>query len=137
MKQRSLTISPLASNAGFTLLEIIAVLVIMSILAVVAVPRYFNLQEEARERAFGAGVAEATGRINSYFAQQVLSGVHPNAINYALIDTDMGDFSMAVTNGGPCGEPPCPDITVIVTGIGPEMSQVAPRTIVIPRPGGI
>jgi prepilin-type N-terminal cleavage/methylation domain-containing protein len=136
MKQQRKPTPPLFNNAGFTLLEIIAVLVIMSILAVVAVPRYFNLQEEARERAFGAGMAEATGRINSYFAQQVLSGVHPNAIDYMVIDTDMGDFSMSVTNGSPC-TPPCPAITVTVTGRGPEMSQVAPRTVDIPRPGGL
>jgi MSHA pilin protein MshA len=138
MKQPKLTPFPLVNNAGFTLLEIIAVIVIMGILAVVAVPRYFDLQDQARNRAFGAGVAEATGRINSYFAQRILMGDRPNDINYTndTIGTDLGDFSIDISNGGG-GDPPNATITIVVTGTSAEMSQVAPRTITIPRPGGL
>jgi len=95
--------SPLLNNAGFTLLEIIAVLVIMAILAVVAVPRYFDLQAQARQKAMETAMAEAIGRANGFFAQQILSGVLPQDIDYATgepLGTDMGDFTLQVLDGG-------------------------------------
>jgi len=40
----------LKNQKGFTLMEIIAVLVILGILAAVAVPKYIDLQDESRKR---------------------------------------------------------------------------------------
>jgi prepilin-type N-terminal cleavage/methylation domain-containing protein len=40
--------APLDNQDGFTLVEIIAVLVILGILAAVAIPKYFDLQAEAK-----------------------------------------------------------------------------------------
>ncbi len=51
---------------GFTLIELVAVIVILGALAVVALPRFINLQDEAREAALEgvAGSASAAHAVN-------------------------------------------------------------------------
>lgn len=44
---------------GFTLIELVAVIVILGALAVVALPRFINLQDEAREAALDGVVGAA------------------------------------------------------------------------------
>lgn len=120
-------------EAGFTLLEIIAVLVIMSILAVVAVPKYFDLQEKARERAMETAVAEGISRINGYFAKQVLSGSMPGEINYTTenLGSFMGDFTLEIGNGDANATGP---ISITVKGIGTAVLDMV-RTTTVQRPG--
>jgi len=83
-------------DSGFTLLEIIAVIVILSIIAVVAVPRYFDLQEEARNKTIKTGLAEAIGRVNGHFAEALLAGSMPWEIDLRanVLGSDMGDFTL-------------------------------------------
>ena len=78
---------------GFTLVEIIAVMVILSVLAAVAIPRYMSLDESARQRAIDAGISELNGRETLTWSNLkiTLTGYTDDAALFPIVDTTLGD----------------------------------------------
>ena len=69
----------LRNQKGFTLIEIIAVLIILGILAAIAVPKYMGLTQDAANKACIQGVAEGMSQCTNANAQLMLvnNGVIP------------------------------------------------------------
>lgn len=97
----------LQNQKGFTLIEIIAVLVILGILAAVAVPKYVALQAEAKKKAAQAQVAEVKSTLNLGYAKYFMkNGSAPGTIT--LVNDEAG--LAAVTTDNTVGT--APDIWV-------------------------
>ncbi len=123
------------NEEGFTLIEIIAVLVIMGILAAVAVPKFFDLQTRAKEKAVYTALSEIKVRVNQHFAKELLDGATFGGVTYgaASVGTDLGgEFVVVNWVAGTSVQPITFDIIYPSSGTG---AQTYPQKINKPQPG--
>ncbi|MBN1794793.1 MAG: prepilin-type N-terminal cleavage/methylation domain-containing protein [Candidatus Omnitrophica bacterium] len=73
-------------NKGFTLIELVMVIVILGILAAIAIPKFVNLQDSARQAAADGSIGAIRTAVSAYYAEQATSGAatFPSDITGAL-----------------------------------------------------
>ena len=106
--------SILRNEKGFTLIEIIAVLVILGILGAVAVPKYIDVSNDARNKAAVGQINEVKGRLSLSLASHMINNSGSVPANGAALVTTAntlkanscpttatteGDFEFSCTGG--------------------------------------
>jgi len=105
------------NQKGFTLIEVIAVLVILGILVAVAAPRYVALVQEAKIAAAQAEVAEMKSTLNLAYARLFIRNGTAPATGVAVLE-EAGFSDAAAGNVGVA-----PDLwNVTLTGAGTSVS---------------
>jgi prepilin-type N-terminal cleavage/methylation domain-containing protein len=119
------------NETGFTLIEIIAVLVVLGILAAIAVPKYLSMVDATRTQSAQAAIGEIKGRLSAAQAKYMMNtgGTAPsntelfsfatgaNGYGSATNLANVGnDFGAAVASGDP--------IAITVTSVGGQAVSV-------------
>lgn len=84
-------------QSGFTLIELVAVIVLLGILAVTALPRFINLQSDAKGAVLEGVKASMQGAATQVYAKALIQ----NAAGAVATTVDISGTDYAVINGFP------------------------------------
>jgi len=87
----------LNSHAGFTLIELVIIIVVLGILAAVAIPKYQDITAEAKESACRGSLANLRSGITIYYANQA---VKSGSAEFPPYDSLVKD-GVVMLNGSP------------------------------------
>lgn len=88
------------NKRGFTLIELIMIIVILGILAAVAIPKYYDLQSDAKTAAEKGVVGGVRSGIHTYFAQNKAYPASLDSASTAACSSANACFTTVLSQGG-------------------------------------
>lgn len=79
------------NQKGFTLIEILAVIVILGIIVGIAAVKFVRVDDGARNVALNTGISELNSRENLVWVNTKLTGYNSDNDVFAAMDYDLGD----------------------------------------------
>ncbi len=93
--------SPLRNQRGFTLIELVIIIILIGVLAAIAVPRYVDLREHAVVASAQATLDAGRAAIVLDFSDKILkSGTYTEIFPLTAVDTAIGNNSDLATLEG-------------------------------------
>ncbi len=112
-------------TSGFTMVEIVAVLVIIGIMVAVAAPRFVNMAEESRNKAAIAGVSECKATLSVAYAKAYLEqdGVEPT-VAQVMTAADLTDGQITFDGGDV-------RIAIAATATGVNITPISVKNVAV------
>ena len=87
------------NNKGFTLIELVMVIVILGILAAVAIPKFVDLQGDARKSVAKGVTGALRGTITMLHARKLITPASSYAIGSVVANVDVSGVTLGTAAG--------------------------------------
>ncbi|MBF7071784.1 prepilin-type N-terminal cleavage/methylation domain-containing protein [Glaciecola sp. MH2013] len=74
------------SLSGFTLVELVIVIVILAVLSVVAAPRFLDLSDDARQAQLSKLATDLSSSANLIYARSVIAGTTEIGVDSSIVN---------------------------------------------------